>query len=336
MKNLSCRTFALVLYIGCMYSCKKGDTDTFVPPVDTLEVLPLAPPPSSISFEPADLQGSFTLSFDYTSVSNKISIYLDDTTTADPYDKLAIAYSFNNGYLEKTEYYTSDGIPAGGFTIHRSGSTITGVTTEHLNENEGGLITNDLLVSFADSMGLTNMYVNYGNSFDPQVPVSIKYTFKGQQLKETKAGLFSSGANSVFFPSYKFNYKSNGCLWVKESDSYYGTSFIYGDAGKGLDSLFKVLGGRDEHLIEAILYYDEYIGLFFRPLQILLSDNSVELDALVHRYGALQEVKSLPNGNEYPTLQTFTFQNSFDEEKRLVKSRVVSNSLLYAVYTVKY
>lgn len=340
MRNLSRQTITLLCIIGCVYSfsCKKGDTNDLGPnpPTDTLEVFTPGPPPSSISFEPANLQNSFTLSFDYSEMPGKISVYLDDTTNTDPHDQLLVAYSLNDGYLEKTEYYTVGGAPAGGFTIQRSGSNITRLIMEHEDEYEGGLTKDTMNISFSDSSGYTNMKVAYGNYFDETVPVTIDYVFNKNKLVETKAGLFTSGPNSVFFPSFRFQYKSNGCIWLKESDNYYGTSFVYGDAGRGLDSLFMILGGKDAHLLEAVLYYDQYIGLFFSPLELMLSDNSVELNALVHRYGALQEVKSIPSGAEYPTVQTFTFQNIFDEEKRLVSSRIASNADLYATYSVKY
>ncbi|MBX3255946.1 MAG: hypothetical protein KF862_17560 [Chitinophagaceae bacterium] len=337
MRSLSYKTLTLILYVVCVYSCKKGDTDTFVPPVDTLSVLPLAPPPSSISYENADFSNGFTLSFDYASGANRINVYIDDTTNDDPYDELAVSYFFNNGYLEKTEYYSAGGAPAGSFTIQRSGTTINRLIIEHTNELNGGLIKDSFGVSFADSAGLTNMYVNYGNYFSPQVPVSVKYTFKNNLLKEVKAGLYEHEANTLFFPSYKFSYnKSDGRLWLKESDSYYGTSFTYGDVGKGIDSLFFILGGKDGHLVDAILYFDQNIGLYFYPIQMALFDNSVELDALIHRYGALQLVQSIPNGDEYPVTQSFSFQNVFDEEKKLIKSTILSNSLMYGSFTIRY
>lgn len=339
MRNLSLQTITLVCFIACVYSCKKEGTNDLIPPTpptDTLEVLQPGPAPSFISFEPANLQNSFTLSFDYSEMPDKVSVYLDDTTNADPHDQLLVAYSLNNGYLQKTEYYTIGGAPAGGFTIQRSGSDITGMIMEHENEYEGGLMKDTMNVSFSDSSGYTNMKVAYGDYFDANVPVTIEYVFNKEKLVETKAGLFTSGTNSVFFPSYKFQYTSKGCIWLKESDNYYGTSFVYGDAGRGLDSLFIILGGKDAHLLEAILYYDQYTGLFFSPLELILSDNSVELNALVHRYGALQQVKSIPSGTEYPTVQTFTFQNTFDDQKRLIKSRIASNADLYATYSVKY
>ncbi|MBX2920977.1 MAG: hypothetical protein KF746_02205 [Chitinophagaceae bacterium] len=337
MKSLFYRTLTLIFFIACLYSCKKGDINGFIPPEDTIPILPPGPPPTAISFETADLGSVVTLSFDYNSTPNKIQVYLDDPASTDPYDQLAVVYSFVDGYLEKTEYYATDGTPAGGFTIQRSGSLISGAIMEHLNEMDGSLIKDTLHISFSDFGGLKNMYVDYGNYFDPDVPVSIKYTFKDKELKEAKAGLYENNGHSLYFPSYKFSYNnSTGSLWQRESDTYYGTSFIYGDAGKGLDSLFILLGGKDGHLLEAITYYDQYIGLYFYPLQIALNDNSVELDAIIHRCGALQQVKSIPNGIEYPITQTFTFQNVFDEEKRLVKSTVMSNALLYGVYKVQY
>ncbi|MBX3241698.1 MAG: hypothetical protein KIT80_11990 [Chitinophagaceae bacterium] len=322
--NLSLKLAGFFLIV-VVCSCRRNrpiDPGEPNPPDTTIVTHPLAPPPSSIEFENR-YNTTLKLDFDY-SVPNTIDVKLDGNT--------AVHYLYNNGYLQQVEYFDGSGNTAGKFTVERVGNTVNRVIMEHVDPVTSIKDWDTLAVAFTGLPGQSDMTVN--GKYFTDVPITVKYTYQDSLVRKIDGGEFEA---SVFLPSYQFTYDEKKRLALKTTDSYYGTSYAYGDvAGSGLDSLYLVLGGKDGYLLEGLLFYDEYLSVFFYPLQIILEDVGIELDALIHRYGALREVRTVPNGSDYTEIKVFTIQNTFDDKKRVITSRIFRGSEYYANYSIAY
>ena len=338
MKSIIPVAFALFSLHGFI-SCKKTDRE-LTPPVDpppTNPVVSNGSAPSSLKFL-VNRTDYLSMQLKYAELPNKVSVYIDDTLTTDPYDKLYATYSFdNNGYLSNNVLYKNNGDVLHDISISRTNNSISGITIKHEKQNAPGILVTDAFqVAFSDSSnGYKVMKVDYGNYFD-SVPVNISFTYLDQQLTRTNAGLYTSDNNAVFFPSFSYNYDASGSLINKWSDSYYGIDFFYQDEGKGLDSLFELIGGKDWQFLEAILNYDENNSLFFYPLYITLSQDGMDLNVHMHQYAPFSLVRSVPSGPEYPTTGIFDFQNEFDDKGRIIKTNIINNGEEYGAYQFGY
>lgn len=339
MKSIIPVAFALFSLQG-LVSCKKADRD-FAPPVDPPPTNPVNPTngssPSSLKFL-INRTDYASIQFKYSELPNKVSVYMDDTLTTDPYDKLFATYTFdNNGYLNGNVLYNSNGTVQRDISVTRNNNSISDIVIKHEKYNAPGtLVTDTFHIAFADSTnGYKTMNVDYGNYFD-SVSVKITFTYLDQQLTKSTAGLYMSDNNAVFFPSFSYNYDASGSLVNKWSDSYYGTDFFYEEQGKGLDSLFELIGGKDWQYLEAILNYDENNSLFFHPLYITLSQDAMDLNIHMHHYSPLSQVRSVPSGPEYPSTEIFDFQNEFDDKNRVIKTVISNNGEQYGLYQFGY
>ncbi len=319
VKLLSC---LLLLVVVCSCRKNKPDVDPPNPPDDSLIVYPLAPPPSSIVFE--SRHGSmYNIDFDYSS-PGQVNVSFNDNPT--------VRYSYADGYLTEAIYFDAAGNTAGKFTVERSGTTINRVIVEHIDRLTVVSTKDTMVISFSGTSGNTVMTAN--GKYFTGTPVTVEYVYQDSLIREIRGGEF--GNASVFLPSYQFTYDDMKRLSLKTSDTYYGTAYTYGDAGSGLDSLYLVLGGRDGYLLDGLLFHDEYLSVFFYPLRLILDDTGIELDALVHRYGALREVRTVPFGPDYPEIRVFTSQNTFNNDKQLVSSRITRGTDFFASYTINY
>jgi len=323
--KISVKWLSFLFLVVVIASCRKnkGSEPPPNPPDTSIVEYPLADPPSSIGFEHRN-GTSYNINFDY-SVAGQVNVKFNEQP--------AIRYTYADGYLQEVQYLNNAGNNAGKFTVQRSGNTINRVIVEHIDPITAVSAKDTMNVTFSGSAENTKMTVN--GKYFTGVPVTVDYTYKNDLLKEIKGGEFGA---SVFLQSYQFTYDDKNRLALRTSDAYYGASYVYGDAaGSGLDSLYMVLGGKDRHFLEGIMFYDEYLSVFFYPLQIVLEDVGIELDAAVHRYGALREVRTVPNGAEYPDISVFTIQNTFDSQKRVLTSRVTrKGSEFFANYTITY
>lgn len=294
-------------------------------------------PPSAFTFFAGDLQ-STSISFDYSKMPGKVSVYIDDTLTDNPYDKLYASYTFgNDGYLAENIFYDGTGKAINNIVIVRDGNQISGVVLSHDDEHApGNIITDTFYVSFRDSAdGYRQMNVDYGNYF-AGVPVKMQFTYHKGELLHSSAGLFTLGDSAVFFPSFEYSYNNAGVLQSRWSDSYYGIDYAYTDSGKGLDSLFRILGGKDWQYLEAILNYDAHTSLFFYPLYITLSKAGMDLDVYMHHYGPIKEVRSIPSGYQYPDIEIFSFDNTFDQDGKVVSTTISNEGEVYGTYRFTY
>ncbi len=333
MKPIVAITITL-LSIHFLASCNKQDIDDGNPNPPGGSVY--GTPPSAFTFLAPDLK-STSISFDYSKLPDKVSVYFDDTLTDNPYDRIYASYTFNNdGYLTENIFYNETGEAINNITIVRDGNQISGIVLSHEDKNAPGkIITDTFYVSFQDSTEYKLMQVDYGNYF-AGVPVEMKFTYRKDELIHSTAGLFTLGDSAVFFPSFDFSYNNAGVLQSRWSDSYYGMDYAYNDSGKGLDSLFKTLGGKDWHYLESILNYDEHTTLFFYPLYITLSKAGMDLDVYMHHYGPLREIRSIPSGYQYPDIEIFNFENTFDDEGKIVETTISNNGKVYGTYRFSY
>lgn len=321
--KLSVKLLSCLLLLVVVFSCRrKGDVDPPKGPDTTLIVYPLAPPPSSIVFE--SRYGSlYNINFDY-STPGQVNVSFNNNPT--------VQYNYTDGYLTQAAYFDAAGNNAGKFTVERSGTAINRVIVEHIDRVTAVSTKDTMVVSFSGAGGNTVMTANA--KYFTGTPVTVDYVYQDSLLREIRGGEF--GNASVFIPSYQFTYDDEKRLSLKTSDSYYGTAYTYGDAGSGLDSLYLVLGGKDGYLLDGLLFHDEYLSVFFYPLRLMLDDTGIELDALVHRYGALREVRTVPTGPDYTEIRVFTSQNTFNNDKRLVSSRVTRGTDFFASYSINY
>jgi len=333
MKLIVATTISL-LSIQFLASCNKQDNDggNTNPPGGSV----YGAPPSAFTFLAPDMQ-STSISFDYSKMPGKVSVYFDDTLTENPYDRIYATYTFNSkGFLTGNIFYNEVGKAVNNISIVRDGNQISGIVLSHDDEQvTGNIITDTFYVSFQDSAEYKLMHVDYGNYFSG-VPVKMQFSYRSDELIHTSAGLFTLGDSSVFFPSFDFSYNNSGVLQARWSDSYYGMDYAYNDTGKGLDSLFKILGGKDWHYLEAILNYDEHTSLFFYPLYITLSKAGMDLDVYMHHYGPLREIRSIPSGYQYPNIEIFNFENTFDEDGKVIATTISNNADIYGTYRFKY
>ena len=144
--------------------------------------------------------------------------------------------------------------------------------------------------------------------------------------------------SSVTIPAENYTYDASGKLLSVTSDSYYGTSYTYASSGHGLDSFFRVLGGVDGHYLDAgaLWSLQSDVEFTFFPLYAILINNDVELFTTVHKYGLINEVRSIPNGSNFPNTETFSFQNKLDSRQRIVQTDIMNNGQLYASWKIKY
>ncbi len=321
--KLSIKLLSCLLLLLVVFSCRRKKDEPVVPPPDTsLTVYPLAPPPSSIVFE-SRYGNIYEIDFDY-SVPGEVNVHFDDKPT--------VRYSYADGYLTEAAYFDNAGNNAGKFTVYRSGTTINRVIVEHIDRLTA-VSTKDTMVVSA-SGGSANTVMTVTGKYFTGTPLNVEYVYQDSLLREIRGGEFGNG--SVYMPSYRFSYDDMNRLSLKSTDTYYGTAYSYGDAGSGLDSLFLVLGGKDGYLLDGLLFHDEYLSVFFYPLRLILDDTGIELDALVHRYGALKEVRTVPSGSEYPEQKVFTVQNAFNSDKRVFTSRVTRGTDFFASYRINY
>ncbi|MFT4019780.1 MAG: hypothetical protein QM668_22640 [Agriterribacter sp.] len=331
MRSYRLLTTMIVALPIVMLSCQKKDLgiDNPEPPVVPVPT----DPPQSLSYKVSNDE-SINLSFKYTELPGKVSVYYDDTATEDKFDHLFATYNFNSdGYLTGNTFYTITGDVKSNITVQRSNNTIKSITVEPSSQQRS-----TFQVSFSDSAGApdyTFMYVDYSNYFE-NIPVAMRFVYNNDKLVSSSGGTFTSGDNTVFFPSLSYRYNGNNRLESKVADLYYGADYSYEYGGKGLDSLFRILGGKDWHYMESILNYDENTSIFFYPLYITLSKNSVDIDIYMHRYGSLLEVSSIPNGEDYPEIERFNFLNSFDDNNKITQTTIFNNGDEYASYQFQY
>lgn len=327
---------AIAIVIVCLsvfaISCKKSDR---LGNPDQPQAETPADPPIYLSYTTANDE-PLNLSFQYNEFPDKVSVYYDDTLTENKYDHIFAEYIFNKaGYLTENVFYNISGEVKSNLLIERDNNAIKHILVKH---KETGIEKVDtFLVSFSDSSGVPDykiMDVNYGKYFY-DIPVLMKFAFYKDHIESSTAGMYTSDDNAIFFPSLNYTYNALNQLTSREADLYYGANYFYED-GKGLDSLFKTLGGKDWQYLESILNYDENTSIFFYPLYITLSKGNVDIDMYMHRYGPLTDVRSIPNGVEYPTTEIFNFTNSFDDHKKLLKSVIYNNGDEYASYQFQY
>ena len=334
-RNYSAFVIAIVALPILVLSCRKNDSPFDNPDEGPPAQMP-ADPPVYVAYKVSDYE-SINLSFKYDEFPDKVSVYYDDTLTEDRYDHLFAEYSFNRaGYLTKNVFYNpSSGEVKSSLSIVRDNNTLDHILVEH---SEASISKTDTFyISFRDSAGAagyTIMNVDYGKYFSG-IPVAMDFAYYEGRLNKTTAGMYTSGEDAIFFPSFNYRYNNANQLVSRTADLYYGADYMY-EEGLGLDSLFKVLGGKDWPYLETVLNYDENTSIFFYPLYITLSKDNVDMDIYMHRYGALSEVRSMPNGVEYPKAEIFNFSNTFDESKKLVQSTIYNNEQEYASYRFEY
>ncbi|MFT3747000.1 MAG: hypothetical protein QM768_01735 [Agriterribacter sp.] len=315
-------------------SCKKYDERYVSPPGPDFSKA--AEPPKSLSYKIMNNE-DLNLSFDYAELPGKVSVYYDDTTTENRFDHLFASYTFNSGgYLIENAFYNIGGDMKSNITILRDNNIIKSVVVKQ--GESGGNGEGTFQVSFADSTGAADyklMHADYGNYFEG-IPVTMDFVYHNSDIMSSSGGTYISGGNTIFFPSFVYKYDNVNRLQSKKSDIYYGADFMYDEMGKGLDSLFKLLGGKDWYYLENVLNYDENTSIFFYPLYVTLSKGNVEMDIYMHRYGALSDVRSIPGGAEYNDIETFNFQNSFDADYKLMETTIFNNGEEYARYQFKY
>lgn len=327
LRNYHAFVIAIVSLPVLVLSCRKND-NPFVNPDEPQVEMP-ADPPVYLAYKVSDFE-HLNLSFKYDEFPNKVSVYYDDTLTEDKYDHIFAEYLFNKaGYLTGNTFYNVSGDVKSSLTIERNTNIITSVLVKH---KESGVDKTDTFrISFTDSSGApdyTFMNVDYGKYFS-EIPVTMKFTYYKNEAISSSAGLYTFDDRSVFFPSFIYRYNSLNKLESKLADLYYGIDYTYDQDGKGIDSLFKILGGRDWQYLENVLNYDENTSIFFYPLYVSLSDNNVDIDTYLHRYGAFTEVRSIPNGEDYPYIAIFDFINTFDDKKKLIQSTIYNLSLIH-------
>lgn len=322
VKLLGFSFLILVMVSSCRKDKPIDPPDPPNPPTDTLITYPISAPPASITFE--DRAGSVNnIKFDY-ATQGVVNVTLNDQP--------AVHYVYNDGYLQEMETFNAAG-KLSKLIVERSGTSITRVIVEHIDQLTSVSSKDTMAVSFGQSAGNTTLTVN--GKYFTNTPITVGYTYQDNLLKEIRGGDFS-GASNVFLPSYQFTYDNQKRLSLKTSNTYYGTSYVYGDAGSGLDSLFKVLGGKDGHFLEGILFYDEYVKVFFHPLHLILGDAGIELEASIHRWGPLREVRSVPFGADYPEVRVFNVQNTYNDAKQVTTSRVTRGADYVGSYTFAY
>lgn len=332
LRNYNVVAIAVIIFLPVLIiSCKKSDR--YINPEDPPGE---AIPPVSMTYTVTDYE-HLNFSFKYDEFPDKVSVYYDDTLTEDKYDHIFAEYIFNkDGYLTGNTFYNLSGDVKSNLSIERDNNVVKYILVKRYESGVGK--TDTFHVSFTDSTGApdyTFMNVNYGKYFY-DIPVSMRFAYCKDNIIKTTAGLYTSPeGNAILFPSLMYIYNGFNQLERREADLYYGTDFFY-EEGKGLDSLFKVLGGKDWPYLENILNYDENTSIFFYPLYITLSKGNVDIDIYMHRYGTLSEIRSIPNGVEYPATEIFSFSNSFDNSKKLLQSTIFNNGREYASYQFGY
>jgi hypothetical protein len=328
-----------------LQSCQKEITGNF--PLSgsdsTLQGLDTTFLPLSVtSLDPNNPDDNITVSFQYLPQEHKIKVYVDDTATTNPYDKLALTYFYNpEGYFMKREGYDETGRVMERFSVERGGNNLPGRV---LYEEESPVQTlkDTFNISFADSAAnpsYKNMTVNFvSRTSNEEIKVTNKLTYLNNQLRKISGGTFFGQTSSVVIPGEEWLYDASGKLTSRISDSYYGTSYAYETSGRNLDSFFHVLGGRDAYYldVDGLWSFNSNSDFTFFPLYLILGHNSVELYTEMHRYGVLKEVRSIPNGSNFPEVESFSFQNTFDSNQRVRETRITNNGLLYAVWKIKY
>src|SRR5215217_1889551 len=199
----------LVLCAFAVQSCKKETAiDSIQQPVDTTQETGGADSsflPRSITVASPDFEeGSLTVGFKYLPDVHQIKIYLDDTLTADPYDKLVLTYFYNNdGYFIKREGYDATGSINSTLSVERSSdNTLKTLIAWEKDTVLHQTSSDTFAVSFSDSGSFKIMTVDNTVYFPSDaVKVRNKLTFLNNQLLEESGGQFTGQSSSIGRPA---------------------------------------------------------------------------------------------------------------------------------------
>lgn len=338
------------LFTIAFQACQKEvSIDTIVAPTDTLQETDSADssflPHSIAVLSPDPDDNNFVLSLKYLSNEHQIQVYLDDTTTANPYDSHLLTYFYNNaGYFMKREWYDATGKVTESFSAAReSDNTLKTIIAWNNNPDNTEILRDTFAISVADSAGAPSYKImTVANNYiagTELVNVRNELTFENNRLFKARGGRFdgSQGLN-IFIPPYALAYDAQGRLATRSISNYYGTAYSYENTGRSLDSFFRVLGGKDGHLlnIDGLWSFQANAEFDFFPLYIILSSMHTELYAQMHRDGVLKQVRSIPNGTQFPYTETFDFANTFDAQQRVTETVITTNGRIYTTWKFKY
>ncbi|WP_152616931.1 hypothetical protein [Flavihumibacter solisilvae] len=299
--------------------------------------------PLSISFEHPGVMAEQKTSIKYLPDGHTIELYSDDLGTANPYDHLRQTNLYNgDGYFIKRQIY-QDGAVVESIDVERTpGNTISRVITSVNYPDDDYKVKDTFNLSFYDSATFKVMKVDnllrdrYKNEFR----VSRRFVFSGSSLVKTQGGTFWNQSNSasLTWPNEEFVYDGQSRLSTHTRDFFYGKSISYDQAGIGLDSFYQVLGGVDGHYLNAPGSWGFYTHEAFTssPLKLVLFNNSGLMEATMHISGVISEVRSIPNGVNYPNTEIFSFDNILDQRQRVKQTTVRSKNEVVAIWKVEY
>jgi hypothetical protein len=140
-------------------------------------------------------------SLQYDTAGRKINVYLDDTTTSNPLDLLAINYQFDaNGYLVSSNSIEYDGTFQPDFVITRNGSGQIQKIIEYNAEEANGIPYDDTVYySYQQSAGKTTVQDSVRFHFNPGFSTR-RTDYNSQNNPLVEYGYFGST-----FKTYNYN-----------------------------------------------------------------------------------------------------------------------------------
>jgi hypothetical protein len=235
--------FLTAIILIASASCQK-ETDTPGPTtIDSLKAIL----PKQIIFTDLTLPpgtGTDVASIKYDTTNRKIEVYIDDTTNANPYDQLAISYTYNNsGYLVSHKIFDA-GVVEESYSIERSADNkITNIA--HL----------DNFINIKDTIFFNYLTISGGtkittieHSYYPGSPVFIDTALYSYNTDFKLTQILKSGGAITSY-EYNTNNSIKKLLFLSPGISN-ETNFFY---------MSGLTDGKEDVLVRTLLGKDNYI-----------------------------------------------------------------------------
>ena len=182
------------------------------------------------------------ISLQYDTLNRKINLYFDDTTNTNPYDYLAISYTYNkNGYLIRATGFDGDGPDFADaiFDINRNSDD----KINYIAKDEAYVGKDTTFYSYQTSNG-NNIRTIFYNRDDPFFNDTTVYLF------DNDFDLISIDHSKSEFFSFEYNADKSLKTIAANKISSHGNEFFYqaGNTDKKEDLFLKLLIGRDYYL----------------------------------------------------------------------------------------
>lgn len=191
---------------------------------------------------------NYVFSLQYDTTNRKINVYLDDTTTTNPFDQLVVNYEFNSaGYLINSNAADANGVMQSDFSIKRDAANHIQQIIEFNAEDNNNILYNDTVFYSYASPG-NGTIVQDSVRFQGQSGYSTEIVTYNTQNKPISAGY---SFNGIPYGQEIYNYNAQGFLIniLTDTDT---TDFTYDNTtiAANWQNLPMMFLGKDYYLLQ--------------------------------------------------------------------------------------